>query len=278
MTQEKARELLTGLSTTADGRKTCAYEIADRPRELDPELQTAPSSPARCSLARLIASRRSVLIRPPACAGSATEPRRRNHARRGSTDAESHSRKVRPRSRTEVKRSRHVTASSPELSQPPLCSRPCHTRAHHLPHARLGQRYRDRLLVHVKTGDGGHSFVQDPSPMHGVRLPEHPGQPSISLHTWETGRPFRQANIWSSPRDCAVHDLRRPQCDGKRRVPPPHAQPPFLVPRRLVASYPCPDKGDQAKADDPCRDDDPSDRHAVEYDGLPPEILHSRTV
>ena len=40
-----------------------------------------------------------------------------------------------------------------------------------------------------------------------------------------------------------------------------------LVPRRLVASYPCPDKGDQAKADDPGRDDDPSDSHAVEYDG-----------
>ena len=30
MTQEKARELLTGLTQTADGRKTCAYEIADR--------------------------------------------------------------------------------------------------------------------------------------------------------------------------------------------------------------------------------------------------------
>ena len=30
MTQEKARELLAGLAQTADGRKTCAYEIADR--------------------------------------------------------------------------------------------------------------------------------------------------------------------------------------------------------------------------------------------------------
>ena len=30
MTQEKARELLTGLAQTADGRKTRAYEIADR--------------------------------------------------------------------------------------------------------------------------------------------------------------------------------------------------------------------------------------------------------
>jgi Envelope integrity protein A len=30
MTQEKARELLTGLAQTAHGRKTCAYEIADR--------------------------------------------------------------------------------------------------------------------------------------------------------------------------------------------------------------------------------------------------------
>ena len=30
MTQEKARELLTGLTQTADGRKTRAYEIADR--------------------------------------------------------------------------------------------------------------------------------------------------------------------------------------------------------------------------------------------------------
>jgi hypothetical protein len=30
MTQEKARELLTGLTQTADGRKTCMYEVADR--------------------------------------------------------------------------------------------------------------------------------------------------------------------------------------------------------------------------------------------------------
>ena len=30
MTQEKARELLTGLTQTADGRKTCTHEIADR--------------------------------------------------------------------------------------------------------------------------------------------------------------------------------------------------------------------------------------------------------
>jgi hypothetical protein len=30
MTQEKARELLTGLTQTADSRQTCAYEIADR--------------------------------------------------------------------------------------------------------------------------------------------------------------------------------------------------------------------------------------------------------
>src|SRR5580698_2248051 len=30
MMQEKARELLTGLAQTADRRKTCAYEIADR--------------------------------------------------------------------------------------------------------------------------------------------------------------------------------------------------------------------------------------------------------
>ena len=30
MTQEKARELLTGLAQTADRRKTRAYEIADR--------------------------------------------------------------------------------------------------------------------------------------------------------------------------------------------------------------------------------------------------------
>ena len=42
----------------------------------------------------------------------------------------------------------------------------------------------------------------------------------------------------------------------------------LLASRRLVAPYPCPDKGDQAKADDPCGDDDPSDSHAVEYDGL----------
>jgi hypothetical protein len=38
-----------------------------------------------------------------------------------------------------------------------------------------------------------------------------------------------------------------------------------LASRRLVASYPCPDKGDQAKANDPCGDDDPSDRVEAEY-------------
>jgi hypothetical protein len=82
------------------------------------------------NLARLVASRRSVLIRSPGLRGIATEPRRRTHAPRGSTGVESHNRKVRPHSRTEV-RSRHATASSPEPSQLPACSRSCLTRAHH---------------------------------------------------------------------------------------------------------------------------------------------------
>ena len=44
MAQEKARELLTGLAQTADGRKTRAYEIADRLMSLI-GIHTAVSSP-----------------------------------------------------------------------------------------------------------------------------------------------------------------------------------------------------------------------------------------
>jgi hypothetical protein len=38
-----------------------------------------------------------------------------------------------------------------------------------------------------------------------------------------------------------------------------------LASRCLVASHPCPKKGDQGNANDPCGDDDPSDRVEAEY-------------
>ena len=76
--------------------------------------QTAASSPARCSLARLIASRRPVLIPSPGLRGSMMEPRQRTHARPGSTAVEPHSRKGRPRSRTEA-RFQRATASPPSV-------------------------------------------------------------------------------------------------------------------------------------------------------------------
>ena len=68
MAQQKGGQLLTGLTQTADRRKTCAHEIADclmtRIRNPDRGQLTRP-----CSLARLIASRRSVLIRSPGLRG-----------------------------------------------------------------------------------------------------------------------------------------------------------------------------------------------------------------
>jgi hypothetical protein len=68
MAQQEAGELLTRLTQAAHRRQTGAHQIADRLVRLIPDPDRV-SSPARCSLARLIASRRSVLIRSPGLRG-----------------------------------------------------------------------------------------------------------------------------------------------------------------------------------------------------------------
>ena len=167
MTQEKARELLTGLAQAADGRKTRAHEIADRLMSL---IRNPDSGQFTGAMQLGEVDRISPVGLDPI--SRLARDQRRSHddalmPGEGSTGVECHSRKVRPHSRTEA-RSRHATASPPEPSQPPACSRSCHTRAHHSARPPRRQRYRDRVLVHVKT-DICDSFVQDPSPMHEAR-------------------------------------------------------------------------------------------------------------
>jgi hypothetical protein len=88
MAQQKGGYLLTGLTQTADRRQTGAHEIADR-------LMSRIRNPDRRQFAGPMQLGQA--DRVPAvgldqvswfCAGSATEPRRRNHGWRGSTGVE----------------------------------------------------------------------------------------------------------------------------------------------------------------------------------------------
>ena len=166
MTQEKARELLTGLAQTADGRKTRAYEIADRlmsrirnpdsgqftgamqlgevdripPVGLDPISRLARDQ-RRSHDDAIMPGEGQLALNPIAArSGLIAEPKRVPDARQ-----------LRRQSLHSRRRVRDLAIL-----------------AHITPHARLGQRHRDRILVHVKT-DICDSFVQDPSPMHEAR-------------------------------------------------------------------------------------------------------------
>ena len=68
MTQEKARELLTGLAQAADGRKTRAHKIVDRLMSLIRNPHSGQFTGAM-QPGEVIASRRSVLIRSPGLRG-----------------------------------------------------------------------------------------------------------------------------------------------------------------------------------------------------------------
>ena len=194
MTQEKARELLTGLAQTADGRKTRAYEIADR-------LMSLIRNPHRSQFTGAMQLGQVDRIPPVGldpisrlASGSTTEQRQRNHARPGSTAVECHSRKGRPHSRT-VARFRCATASPPERSRPSLCSRILPYSRTSLCAPRLRKRDRDRILVHVKAHVCDR-FVQDPSPMHEAR--RRTGKPGATLDKpayCETGRPISGEHV-----------------------------------------------------------------------------------
>ena len=71
MAQQKAGELLARLPQHAHRRQSRAHQIADRLMGWVWN-HTGDSSPARCNLARLIASRRSVLTRSPGLRGITT--------------------------------------------------------------------------------------------------------------------------------------------------------------------------------------------------------------
>jgi len=166
MTQQKARELLTGLTQTADRRKTGAHEIADRlmGRIRDPDrrefarpmqLGQADRVPAvgldpisrfardqrRSHDDALMPGEGQLPLNPIAArSGLVAEPKRAPNARQ---------------LRCQRLHSRRRVRDLPIL-------------AHIAAHARLGKRHRDRVLVHVKT-DICDSFIQDPSPMHEAR-------------------------------------------------------------------------------------------------------------
>ena len=166
MAQQKARQLLTGLTQTADGRKTRAYEIADRlmSRIRDPDrrqfarpmqLGQADRVPAvgldpvsrfardqRRSHDDALMPGEGQLPLNPIAAGSGlvAEPKRAPNARQ---------------LHRQCLHSRRRVRDLPIL-------------AHIASHARRGKRHRDRVLVHVQT-DICDSFIQDPSPMHEAR-------------------------------------------------------------------------------------------------------------
>ena len=71
--------------------------------------------------------------------------------------------------------------------------------AHFTPLARLGERHRYRLLVHIQT-DVGDKLLQDPSPMHEARhrtIRRNPRKPAYC----ETGRPYLRRTSGRAPGD-----------------------------------------------------------------------------
>src|ERR1700678_4314965 len=216
MTQEEARELLTGLTQTAARRQTGAHEIADRlmslignpyggqfaspmqPGQIDrvPPIRLDPISrfgrdQRRSHDDATVPSKGQLPLNPIAArSGLITEPKLVPSAR------QSHSQSLQSRRRV----------------------RDLAILAHVLASARLGKRDRNRVLVHVKA-DICDSFVQDPSPMHEA-LRRNPAQPSTSLHTVRRVA-LSQANMWSrGARIILVYDCMLKRA-ANRRSPTP---------------------------------------------------------
>jgi hypothetical protein len=143
---------------------------------------TGDSSPARCNLARLIASGRSVLTRSLGLRGINDGATRRIRARLRSAGAECRNRKGRPHSKIEG--ASHDSPASPsESSTPPAC---CHARAAP-PACRLGKRHRDCVFVHIQA-DVNHTLLM--TSLLCMRLGAGPSSATlVNLHC-ETGRPI----------------------------------------------------------------------------------------
>jgi hypothetical protein len=166
MTQEKTRELLTGLAQTADRRQTRAHEIADR-------LMSWIGNPDRRQFARPMQLAQA--DRVPAV-GLDPIPRFARDQRWSHDDA------LMPGEGQLALNP--IAARSGFIAEPKrapdarqLRRQSLHSRrrvrdlailTHITPHARLGKRDSDRVFVHVKT-DICDSFIQDPSPMHEDR-------------------------------------------------------------------------------------------------------------
>src|ERR1700735_3509264 len=192
MTQEEARELLTGLAQTADRRQTGAHEVADRLMSLIGNPYggqfASPMQPGQID--RIPPIRLDPISR-------FARDQRRSH-----DDATMPSKGQLPLNPIAA-RSGLITEPKLVPSARPFRSQSLQSRrrvrdlailAHVLAPARLGKRDLNRVLVHVKA-DICDSFVQDPSPMHEA-LRRNPAQPSTSLHTVRRVA-LSQANMWS---------------------------------------------------------------------------------
>ena len=92
--------------------------------------------------------------------------------------------------------------------------------AHFIPLARLGERHRNRILVHIQP-DVRDRLLQDPSPMHEAR--HRPSGATLdNLHTVRRVA-LSQANIWSRARRRLSRHAGMPGCwvtsDNRTRRP-----------------------------------------------------------
>jgi hypothetical protein len=166
MAQQKRGQLLAGLAHTADRRQTGAHEIADR-------LMGRIRNPDRRQLARLMQLGQA--DRVPAVGLDPISwlawDQRRSHddaIMPGVRQLTLNSIAARSGFVTEQKLPPAARQLRRQSFQGRRRVRDLAILAHITPHARLGQRHRDRVLVHVKT-DICDSFIQDPSPMHEAR-------------------------------------------------------------------------------------------------------------
>jgi hypothetical protein len=191
MTQQEARELLTGLTQTADRRQTGAHEIADRlmslignpyggqftgPMQLG-EVDRIPRV-GLDPIPRLVRDQRRSHD-DAAMPGQGQLPLNAIAARSGLI--------TEPKLAPSARQFRRQSVQGRRLV------RDLAVLAHVVPPGRLGKRNRDRLLVHVKAYICDKS-VQDPSPMHEA-LRRKPGATLDKPAYCEMGRPISGEHV-----------------------------------------------------------------------------------
>ncbi len=166
MPQEKARELLTGLTQTADGRKTCAHEIADR---LMSWIRN-PHSGQFTGAMQLGQVDRIPSVGLDPISRLAWDQRRSNDSATMPSQGQLSLNAIAARAGliTESKLAPGARQLRCQSVQGRRRVRDLAILAHVLVRVSLRKRDRDRILVHVKAHVCDR-FLQDPSPMHEAR-------------------------------------------------------------------------------------------------------------